>query len=198
MAVAMHDHRVENLERAKQKLPPLYCPFGCTGRDVNPNSNGNAECCHLVGHTIDVKERIFEPLRTAPWNAEFFQTTRMARQKVLATDILVNPLIKQVLRTGVHYAKKWVSARVYRACTEAEAAEWRKRHAHPTDYALEAELAEEDKDALIAKYERELAVLKGQPVEDGPDEAETANAVPFGPPEPGELDDAALDEILAK
>ena len=61
----MHDHRVENEQRVKQKLPMLYCPFGCTGRDVSPNPNGNAECCHLVGHTIDEKERVFEPLRMA-------------------------------------------------------------------------------------------------------------------------------------
>jgi hypothetical protein len=196
MAV-MHDHRVENEQRIQQKMPLLYCPFGCTGRDVSPNQNGNAECCHLVGHTIDDKQRVFERLTEAPWNGEFFSTTRVQRQKVLSTDIVVNPMVKQLLRTGVHWAKKWVSARVYRACTEAQAAEWRKRHAHPTDYALESELAEEDKDTLIDKLERELAALNGQPLEEGPEESPAVNAVAFGPPEPGELDDATLEELTA-
>jgi hypothetical protein len=193
----MHDHRVENEQRIKQKLPMLYCPFGCTGRDVNPNSNGSAECCHLVGHTIDEKERVFEPLGDAPWNPEFFSTSRLKRQKVLTTDIVINPLVKQLLRTGIHWAKKWVSARVYRACTESQAADWRKRHAHPTDYELEASLAEDDKDLLIDKLERELAALKGQPLEEGPDESPAQNAVAFGPPEPGELDDAQLELLTA-
>lgn len=194
----MHDHRIENLERAKQRLPLLYCPFGCTGRDVNPNPNGNAECCHLAGHTIDKEERVFEPLKTAPWNQEFFSTTRMGREKVQPGDIVVNPIVKQMLKgTGLHYAKKWVSARVYRACTSEVAQEWRRRHAHPTDYALEAALAEEDKDAKIKQLELELAALKGAPVTADPEEAEVANVAPWGPPQPGELDDAELEILTA-
>ena len=83
-----HDHRVENEQRLKQKLPMLYCPFGCDGTQVSPNPNGNAECCHLVGHTVDEHERVFEPLMTAPWNPEFFSTTRHGRQKVKLGDIV--------------------------------------------------------------------------------------------------------------
>lgn len=192
----MHDHRIENEQRLKQRMPLLYCPFGCTGKDSSQQPNGNAECCHLVGHTIDEKERVFEGIRSTPWNKEFFQTSRLAKQKVLGTDIVINPLVKQVLRTGVHWAKKWASARVYRACTAEEALEWRKLHAHPTDYALDAELAEEDKDDMIAKLERELAALKGQPLEEA-DVAETPEAPAWGPPEPGELDDEQLELLTA-
>lgn len=195
----MHDHRIENEQRIKQKMPMLYCPFGCASREVNPNSNGNAECCHLVGHTIDTKERVFEPTGDCPWNKEFLQTSKNKRQKVLSTDIVINPLVKQVLRTGVHWAKKWASARVYRACTEAEAAEWRRTHAHPTDYELESELAEEDKDLLIEKMERELAALRGQPLEQGAEVADAADAPAWGPPEPGvdDLDDAQMELLTA-
>ncbi len=196
MAV-MHDHRIENEQRAKQKMPKLYCPFGCGGRDVNPNSNGNAECCHLIGHTIDVKERVFERTNDAPWNNEFLQTSGRRREKRLETDVVINPLVKQHLKTGVHWAKLWASARVYRECTEAEAAAWRAKHAHPTDYELEANLAEEDKDVEIARLRRELAALESQPLEQGPEESAAVDPPPFGPPEPGELDDETLELLTA-
>lgn len=191
-----HDHRIENEQRLKQKMPLLYCPFGCDGTQVAPSPNGNAECCHLIGHTIDERERVFEPIGMAPWNNEFFQTSRHNRQKVSAGDIVVNPQVKQMLRTGAHWAKRWASARVYRMCSLEQAEEWRRRHARPTDFDLNASLAEEDKDLRIKQLELELSALKGNPIEAAQDSGEPMNAVPFGPPEPGELDDAALEEIL--
>ena len=194
-----YDHRRENEQRRKQKLPELHCPFGCNGAQVNPNPNGNAECCHLVGHTIDERERVFEPLGTAPWNPEFFATTRRGRQKVSATDIVVNPQVKQLLRTGIHWAKKWASARVYRACSADQAEDWRRRFAKPTDFEIDEALAEEDKDLEIRLLKEKLASLErdktGEVVE--PEGVETANVVPFGPPEPGDLDDAELEELTA-
>jgi hypothetical protein len=116
---------------------------------------------------------------------------------VQAGDVVVNPVVKQNLRTGPHFAKAWNSARVYRACTKEEAEAWRRRYAHPTDYALDQALAEEDKDIKIKQLELELAALKGASLGVVPDEVEAVNAVPFGPPQPGELDDEELEALTA-
>ena len=73
----------------------------------------------------------------------------------------------------------------------------RNRHAKPSDYELMNELAEEDKDLRIKNLELELASLKGNPVEEPKTVPDSANAVPWGPPEPGELDDAELEALTA-
>jgi hypothetical protein len=193
----MHDHTKENEVRAQQKLPPLYCPFGCTGPECDPNPTGGAYCCHLVGFTVDESERIFEPLGNAIWNQEFFAVGRK-RQKVAKGDVVINPLVMQKLPSGIHYSKKWVSARVYRPCTQEQAEAWRKRYAKPQDYEIMQEIAEEDKDRKIKELETELAALKGAPVEQ-PVEAVPDEAPVWGPPQPGNLDpsDEELDKLTA-
>ena len=185
------DHSKENVERRKQGLPELYCPFGCNGTQVSSGQSGAAYCCHLVGFTLDEGNRIFETLTTTPWgNGEFFSTTSRGKQRVQPTDIVINPLVKQVLTTGVHWAKKWLTARVYRACTPTEAEAWRKRWCKDVDAELMAELAEDDRETRIRALKAELADLEGgepvnQPIEAQDDDL-TVEVPLWGPPQAGE------------
>lgn len=122
-----------------------HCPFGCQDHQL-----GELEyCCHLVGFTN--RGKVVEKLSMTDrgkWMVGGFVTdangvVRRNTEPVLSTDKLVNPTDIVQDRGGVqHRRKKWVSDRVYRKCTDAEAAKWRQLYATPVD--PEADIVEEE------------------------------------------------------
>lgn len=159
------DRTAENAIRKQQSLPLLHCPYDCTAADHAP-SQAHAYCCHLVGFTRDVDERIMEPLGRSSWsNGEHWAVAGREPEKVQPGDILVNPVVAQKTPHGINYAKSWASARVYRACSPEFAKEWRDKYARPEDFAIKEALVVEDKATRIKNLEIELAALTGKPIE---------------------------------
>jgi hypothetical protein len=176
MAYAQRDRKFDNEQARKNGFCEIHCPFECERADVEAK---NGYCCHLVGFTNNGKlfERV-EPMlvlerdengsirRDSKKQAMFRETGELRvagkkRQLVLKTDILVNPTSIQKDDKGAHVKREWVSTRVYRQCSEAEATAWREKFAHAEDFDEDIPI-EEDTDALIERLQRELAVAKGE------------------------------------